>query len=329
MKILRLLPIILLLIISCQKKDALYRKSTILMDTLVTITVSSDSPERAEKAIDNVFKDLKRIEGLINFWSPDSEISSINRNAGRSWVRVSPETLELIKHSISISENTDGGFDPTIGPVIRLYDFKNKKRPSLKEIKENLSKVDYRRLKIDEKTSSVFLSSKEMSFDTGGIAKGYAAERAVRILKENGIRAGLVAVAGDIRAFGRRPDGKPWLIGIRNPRGEPELLGTLEITDGAVSTSGDYERFFIEDGRRYHHILDPRTGLPVEGLMSVTVVSNNGALSDGLSTGIFVMGKEKGLRLAKELGLGLIIVDSDGNLYITNDLKGRFRRDDG
>jgi len=327
MKALRLLPLILLLIISCQKKDALYRKSTILMDTLVTITVSSDSPERAESAIDRAFKEIKRLEGLINFWSPDSEISSINRNAGKSWVRVSPETLELIKLSVFISEKTEGGFDPTIGPVIRLYDFKNKKRPSFKEIEDNLRKVDYRKLKIDEKNSSVFLSSKDMSFDTGGIAKGYAAERAVEILKENGIRAGLVAVAGDIRAFGIRPDGKPWLIGIRNPRGKAELLGTLEITDEAVSTSGDYERFFIESGRRYHHILDPRTGLPAEGLMSVTVVSNNGAWSDGLSTGIFVMGRERALRLAKELGLGLIIVDSDGNLYITDNLKGRFKKD--
>jgi thiamine biosynthesis lipoprotein len=165
-----------------------------------------------------------------------------------------------------------------------------------------------------------------MSFDTGGIAKGYAADKAVETLKALGISSGLVAIAGDIRAFGSKPDGSPWTIGIRNPRGaeaNDDVMATLELSDEAVSTSGDYERFFMREGVRYHHILDPRTGYPARENISVTVVAPEAVFTDGFSTGVFVMGPEKGLQLLETLGYEGIIVGHDGKMFLTKAMEER------
>jgi thiamine biosynthesis lipoprotein len=310
---------------SCAKKEErLFRKSSIIMTTLVSITVSSDSDRHAEKAIDRAMKGLRELEALLSFWTEDSEIAAINRNAGVGPVKVSPVTLDVIDRSIYISEKTGGAFDPTIGPLMRLWDFREKKRPGQDEIRRNLGLVDYREMKIDKAASAAFLGRKGMSFDTGGIAKGYAADKAVEVLKKEGIKAGLVSIAGDIRAFGLKPDGEPWRIGIRDPRGgRSDVMATLQLTDEAVSTSGDYERFFIEDGVRYHHLLDPKTGQPARGCRSVTVLAKEAVLTDGLSTGVFVMGPEKGMKLLEEMGLDAVIVDAEGGIRLSRGLKDR------
>jgi thiamine biosynthesis lipoprotein len=310
---------------SCAKKEQrLFRKSSVIMATLVGITVSSDSDRQAEEAIDRAMKEIRELERLLSFWTEDSEIAAINREAGAKPVKVSPVTLDIIERSVSISEKTGGAFDPTIGPLMRLWDFKERKRPGEEEIQRTLGLVDYREMKTDKAQSTAFLGRKGMSFDTGGIAKGYAADRAVEALKAGGIRAGLVSIAGDIRAFGLKPDGEPWRIGIRDPRGQrSEIIATLELTDEAVSTSGDYERFFMEDGVRYHHLLDPRTGQPARGCRSVTVIAKEAVLTDGLSTGVFVMGPEKGMGLLEEMGLEGVIVDEEGGIHVTGGLKDR------
>lgn len=316
-----------LIVLACSpKKDSLYRKSTILMDTLVTITVSAESPEKAESAIQAAFDEIRRLEGLISFWSKDSEIAALNRNAGVSPVRVSQDTLDIIKKAVFISEKTYGGFDPTIGPVIRLYDFKNRIHPAPDVLREKLRLVNYKAVVINSSSSTAYISQKGMSFDTGGIAKGYAAERAVKVLKDRGIKAGLVAIAGDIMAFGLRPDGSPWTVGIRNPRPknqDDDVIATVKLKDEAISTSGDYERAFQKNGKLYHHILNPKSGLPAEGSMSVSVISKDGAYADGFSTGLFVLGPKQALKVAKELNIEAFIIDSEGNALMTEGLKER------
>lgn len=312
-------------LLSCSvKEERVFRKSRILMDTLVTINVASDSKDKAEKAIDKAFDEIKRLEGLISFWSEDSEIAEINRKAGISPVKVSPMTLDLIEKALYVSERTGGAFDPTVGPLMRLWDFKKGIIPDKRIIKDKLKLVDYREMVIDRANSTAFLRRKEMSFDTGGIAKGYAADLAVSVLKGEGIKGGLVAVAGDIKAFGTKPDGRPWLVGIRNPRPKDkndEVIATIELKDMAISTSGDYERFLIKDGKRYHHIMNPKTGQPAMGCQSVTVVTKDGVFTDGFSTAVFVLGPERGLRLLEELGYGGVIIDTKGKIHITKGLK--------
>jgi thiamine biosynthesis lipoprotein len=308
-------------------KDTMYKKASNIMDTRVEITVVSNSPTDAEKAIDAAFSEIRRLERLLSFWTDESEIALIYKNAGKAPVKVSTETFDIIEKSLFVSEKTGGAFDPTVGPVIRLWDFWEKKRPETSELEKTLRLVDYRAMNLNRDESTAYLSREGMSFDTGGIAKGYAADRAVDVLMKMGIRAGLVSVAGDIKAFGRKPDGKGWRVGIRDPRSEDtdELIATLELKDEAISTSGDYERYFIEESVRYHHILDPKTGNPARGSMSVTVIASDVVMTDGFSTGVFVLGPERGLKLLEELGFEGIIISSNGQRFVSQGIKNRVR----
>lgn len=322
------LVLLLAVLSSCQRQnERQFKKSSLLMDTLVTITVAADSEAQADSAIEAAFQEIRRLERLMSFWSEESEIAAIYGNAELRPVKVSSDTLDLIEKSLFISEKTGGAFDATVGPVIRLWDFKKKKRPDKAMLEHALSLVDWRAMVVDRAASTAFLKKKGMSFDTGGILKGYAADKAVEALKRAGIKAGLVAVAGDIRGFGA--DGKGWRIGIRDPRpkeGDKDgILATIELRDEAISTSGDYERFFIEEGVRYHHLLDPKTGYPAEGFMSVSVIAKEGVFADGFSTGIFVMGPGKGPKLLGEAGLEAVTVDGEGKVYVSDGLKDRVR----
>lgn len=319
------------------QKERVFRKSKILMDTLITITAVSDSSEKAEIAIDKAFSEIEKIDSLLNFFSDKSEVSEINRNAGRSPVRASPETIEVIEKAIYASKKTNSAFDVTIGNITALWDFHNKVKPEDKAIKEKLPLVNYKNIVFDEHTSSIYLKKKGMLIDLGGIAKGYAADKAAEVMKRYGIRSGLVSVAGDIKAFGLRPDGKPWKVGIRNPRaiplsslngkgatgGSDDIMATIELTDMAISTSGDYERYFIVGDKRYHHILNPKTGYPSDECQSVSVIARDTAITDSLSTGIFVLGPKKGLKLLEETGINGIIVGKDGKIHITSNLRGK------
>ena len=308
------------------------------MDTFVTITVVSNSEHSAGKAIDNAFSEIERLEKLSNFFSSKREVSRINKNAGISGVRVLPDILDMLNKAIMVSEKTEGSFDVTIGPVISLYDFHKKIKPEESVIKKNLSLVNYRYLIINRDKSTAFLKKKGMLIDLGGISKGYAADKAVETLKRNGINSGLVSIAGDIKAFGLKPDGKPWKIGIRNPRiptnpplvkggkggFSDDIMATLELKDMAISTSGDYERFFIIDGRRYHHLLSPRTGYPAQKCQSVSVITKEGAFTDAFATGVFILGPEKGIKVLEKLGFDGIIVDSQGKVHTTPNIRGKF-----
>jgi len=302
----------------------MFKKSRILMDTQVTVTVVSGSRDSAEKAIDAAFSEIEKIESLTNFYAKGSEISLINKNAGISATKVSPEVLELLGKALSVSEMTDGAFDITIGAVSGLYDFHKKIRPEENILFKNISLVNYRDVSVDRLTSTIFLKKKGMIIDAGGIAKGYAADKAVGVLKKQGITSGLVAIAGDIKAFGRKPDGKPWQIGIRNPRGmdqDDDIMATLPLSDMAISTSGDYERFFLVSGVRYHHLLDPNTGFPASGCRSVTVIVNAAAFADSFATAVFVLGPERGVKVLDAAGFEGLIVDSEGKMHFTAGMR--------
>ena len=329
MKILRNNSLIILTVLtaafSCSPgKDSVYKKTMPLMDTIVSITVVADSADAAEKVIDKTFAEISRFGDLINFYSDKSELAEINRNAGIHSVKVSPQTLDVIEKAVFAAEKSGGAFDPTLGPIIALWDFLNRKKPTEIEIVQALPLVNYKDILIDRTDSTVFLRRKGMMIDLGGIAKGYAVDLAVELLKRNGILSGLVSIAGDIRAFGMKPDNSPWTIGIKNPRqtGEKdELVAKIRLSDRAISTSGDYERYFISGDKRYHHLFDPKTGMPASGCRSVSIVTDKAVNTDAFSTAVFILGVEKGMNVIKEMGMDAMIIDSGGTIHMTDAMR--------
>lgn len=320
--------ITILLLLSCAKEPPIFKKTKFLMDTVVTITAVGPK-EAVEKAIDATFSEIERLESLMSGFREGNDVDRINRSAGINPVKVDRDVLIVITKAIEISEMTGGAFDITIGPLSSLWGFGVKENyiPARDDIKKALSLVDYRKLHVNVQKSEVLLKEKGMKIDLGGIAKGYAADKGVEVLKGEGIKAGIVAVAGDIRAFGKRPDGKPWHIGIKHPREKDKVLTTIDLEDSSISTSGDYERFFVKDGIRYHHIFDPKNGLPAPNCQSVTIISKEGILVDALATAVFVLGPEKGMEFieSNKLIKG-IIVDSRGEVKISSALRSMTRR---
>ncbi len=310
---------------SCSRQgDKIYKDTRILMATAVSITVVSPTEQKAKEAIDAGFNEIKRIDDLLNLFSDKSDISLINSNAGLRPVKVSKDTIEVIEDAIEISRLTGGAFDPTVGPVKVLWNFDSKVIPPGAEIKKALPLVGYKNIEVKKDSNEVFLKKKGMMIDLGAIAKGFAADKAVQVIKAMGIKAGIVAASGDIRAFGLRPDGKLWHIGIRNPRGgRKDALATLYLSNGAISTSGDYEQFFILNGRRYCHIFDPKTGYSPTDTISASVIAPDGYKTDSLATGLFVLGHKKGIRLLEKLGLDGMIIGSDHKIYLTKTLRGK------
>ncbi|MDI6801140.1 MAG: FAD:protein FMN transferase [Thermodesulfovibrionales bacterium] len=318
--------ILFLIMAACSPaKDKLYKETRSAMYTIVSITVSSNSEDKAKRAIDDAFAELGRLEKLLNYYSKDSEITLINRNAGIMPVVVSNETFELLEEAVYVSENTEGAFDITAGVIIDLWDIDKQIIPDEKSLSERVRLVGYKNIVLNKNSRTVFLRKKGMQINPGGIIKGYAADKAAEVIKKRGINSGIVAVGGDIKTFGIRPDSKPWKVGIQNPRqedigGKDEITASVDLTDSAISTSGDYKRFFVKDGKVYHHILNPKTGYPADKCRSVTVIAKKGVHSDAFSTGIFVLGPQKGIEVLKENGLEGIIMDNDRNIFFTEGL---------
>jgi thiamine biosynthesis lipoprotein len=295
-------------------------RSEFLMDTFVSVRAVGPNPEQATQA---AFSEMERIESLMSRYIPDSDVSCINEGAGGGPVKVSEETFCVIEEAIKCASLTNGAFDITIGPLMDVWGFgaKDPAIPDTGEIEQACSLVGWELLELDPVNRTVRLPIQGMSIDLGGIAKGYAAREGARILREHGISHALIDAGGNIVTVGFRPDGEPWKIGIRNPRGESieDTIGpTLSIVNGAVATSGDYERFFVHDGRRCHHILHPDTGMPVESAQSVTVLADDSLYADMLSTAVFVLGPDEGMEFIDNLdGVSAMIVDSDGNVLFS------------
>jgi len=302
-----------------------------LLGTTVTVTLSADEKNR-DVLYASAFGEIEKVQKELNLYDPESCISIINRDAFYKPVSTITEVINIIDRSLEISEITDGAFDITFASTGKLWDFSRDEftPPSDDAVKKKLGLVSYRNLRLDMRAGTVGILKKGTRIGLGGIAKGYATSRAVAILRNHDVKGAIVACAGDIQVIGSN-SGRPWRAGIRDPRG-PSVIGTLDMYDGeAVSTSGDYERFRIVKGRRYHHIIDPLTGYPADsGLVSVSVFSNDPVLCDGYSTAFFVLGAARSRDILKSMEeLSVVMVDEDMKVYVSGRLKGRitFRGD--
>jgi len=289
------------------------------MDTVAEISCYGLSRADAVTAMDAAFKEMERIEDVFSKFNKDSEISGINNRAGAEDVVISPEVLKLIQDSIYYSKISEGSFDITVGPLMQIWGFvyKDYSVPAKGSIENALKHVGYKNIIINPDKPSIRFLDSQAKIDLGGIAKGYAVDRAKDVLISHGIKNALVNFGGNIFALGKAPDRISWRIGVEDPRNKAMLLCNLKLEDKAVSTSGNYERFFILNGKRYSHIINPVTGQPCQGIISVTVVTDSAESADALSTAIFVMGEEKGLKLARSIkGIQVLILREDGRLII-------------
>jgi FAD:protein FMN transferase len=311
----------------CTSSPKVYTRSQLLMGTTVEITAVSTDEAKAYDAMTAAFGEIRRLENLLSTYIPASELSRVNQAAGINPVAVSLEVLYVVQEALRIAQLTEGGFNIAIGPAIDLWRVTDQPRiPTASELGAVRLLIQYENIKWDEKDRTIFLTQKGMRIDVGGIGKGYAADQAEAILRRSGIDNGIIAVAGDIKAFGRKPDRTAWNIAIQHPRRQDIPLAELDLENEAVSTSGDYERVFMKEGRRYHHILDPMTLQPADRSQSVTVVAKQGIFTDALSTGIFVMGPEKGMALLEQLpGVEGVIVDAQGRVSVSSGLKSRLK----
>ena len=300
------------------------------MGTLIEISVIGRDADKVGAAIDDAFAEMERIEGLMSMRIQGSDVSRINRWAGIKPVKVSAEVLKVIRRANEISKASDGCFDISIGALLDLwgFDVEGGLLPGKGEFSESLNSVGYKAIHIDEMASTVELKKKGMRIDLGGIAKGYAVDRAFQLLTSRGYRNMIVNAGGDMRVGGKKING-PWVIGIQDPRDRSRILASFDASEIAVATSGDYERHFVKDGKRYHHLLNPFTGLPARQCRSVTILAKDALSADGLATAVFVMGPKRGLRLIKTMeGVKGLIVSADGEIIQSEGLKGKIRFSD-
>ena len=303
------------------KKEAMPPQSQLHLGTVCTINLFDQG---STELYGQMFQKLKGIEQAFSVNLPDSAVSQINQSAGIAPVVVPQEVIYVLQEALRIAERTSGAFDPTIGPLVNLWDIggDNSQVPSREAIDHARSLVDWRLVEIDSQRGTVYLPKQGMALDLGGIAKGYAADELVAMAQEAGIQQALFDLGGNIYAFGTKADGTPWRVGVKDPAqpgGSPALA--LAVQDRSVVTSGMYERFFEQEGIRYHHILNPTTGYPVwNDIQSVTIVSKSSLLADALSTSVFVLGREKGLALLESEDAEGVIIGEDKLVYPTSGI---------
>lgn len=294
------------------------------MGSAFEITVVGDDANQANKHIDAAVAEIKRIENLISSWDKGSETSAINRNAGLKAIRVKKELFQLIERAKGISKLTDGAFDISYAAVDGIWKFDGsmKQMPSAKEIKSTVAMVGAKHIELDAKNSAVFLKKKGMKIGFGAIGKGYAADKAKALLQEQGVTAGIINASGDMSAWGSKPSGEPWRVAISNPMNKNKVFALMPLQNRAVVTSGDYEKYVRFNGVRYAHIIDPRTGYPATGLISVTVFAPKAELADALATAVFVMGKEAGIDRINQLpNVDCILIDENGKISTSKNIE--------
>lgn len=310
----------------CAPSEEKTSEASFLFDTVCTITLYGKAP--ASHFVD-VFSRMEEIESRLDLYDEESALSELNRHAGMGPVAVPEELFEVVKHGIAYSRLTGGAFDITIGPVQQLWDIggDSPEVPDSADLEAALSLVDFRKVIFFEHGKRILLESRGMMIDLGGIAKGYAADQAAKLLRDLGHRRALVNFGGNLVALGTRPDDTPWRIGIQHPdRSRGDTIGIVEVTDATVVTSGKYERFFEQDGTRYHHILDTTTGYPVEnGVASVTIITGSSMKADALSTAVFTLGLEAGLELVNGFdGVEAVIVTENDEIYLSKGIGDDF-----
>jgi len=291
-----------------------------IMGTSVHVELWLEDEARGGRAIDEVMQEMRRIDALMSTYRESSLLSRVNREAATAPVVVGAELFELLQRSLAMSELTGGAFDITYASVGFLYDFRSGTHPDQAQIDSALPNINYRLVALDPADNSVRYRRPGVRVDLGGIAKGYAVERGAAILRRAGVKHGIVTAGGDSRIVGDRL-GKPWVVGVRHPRQRQQVIARIPLLDEAISTSGDYERYFEEGGVRYHHIISPVTGQPAGEVHSVTIVGPDATMTDGLSTSVFVLGVARGLALIETLPeYEAAIVDRDGRLHYSSGL---------
>ena len=294
------------------------------MGSRFDITVVANDSIQANKYIDTAVAEISRIEKLISSWDDNSQTSEINRNAGAKPLKVDKELFNLIERAIGISKLTDGAFDISYASMDRIWQFDGSMTvmPSEKEIKSSVEKIGYQNIVLDKKNSTVFLKLEGMKIGFGAIGKGYAADKAKTLLISKGVPSGIINASGDMNTWGKQPNNEDWKVAITNPMNKNKVFALLPITNGAVVTSGNYEKYVNFNGKGYTHIIDPRTGYPSTGIISVTVFAPKAELADALATSVFVMGKEAGLDRINQLPkIECIIIDDKGNITKSTNIE--------
>jgi thiamine biosynthesis lipoprotein len=298
-----------------------YKEERAIMGTAILAEVWSSDADRAQTGIAAVMQEMHRIDELMSPYKQDSELSLVNREAADHPVKISRELFNLIERSLYFSRISHGAFDITFSSVGYMYDYREGIAPTDAEIKQALPGINYRHLILDRNASTIRFARKGMRIDLGGIAKGFAVDNSIAILSKMGFHQALVTAGGDSRILGDK-NGKPWMTGIRDPRKKGESVVVIPLSDAAISTSGDYERYFMRNGVRYHHILNPKTGKSVHDTRSATVIGPDATTTDALSTTLFVLGWEKAMQLLKTLpGIDAVIIDSGGKLHYSSGLE--------
>jgi thiamine biosynthesis lipoprotein len=314
----------LLSVISVAQQPQPYKRIFKSMGSRFDITVVANDSTQANVYIDTAIKEIDRIEKIISSWDAASQTSEINKNAGIRAVKVDKELFDLIERALGISKLTDGAFDISYASMDKLWKFDGSMTtmPVAKEINASVARVGYSNIVLNKEKGTVFLKLTGMKIGFGAIGKGYAADMAKELLMNIGVPSGIVNASGDMNTWGTQPDGKPWKVAITNPMNKDIAFALLPITNGAVVTSGDYEKFVNYNGKRYSHIIDPRTGYPSSGIISVTVFAPKAELADALATSVFVMGKEVGLNRINQLDkIECVIIDDKGNIFTSNNIE--------
>jgi thiamine biosynthesis lipoprotein len=306
-------------------KNKIFKVATLLMGNQFEISAVSDNEQNANGIINAGIDEIKRIEKLLTTFHDSSETNLINRNAGIEPVRVSEEIFNLIERSIKISSITQGAFDITYGSIDKSlwnFDTQMKSLPDKQTAREMVRLINYRNIVLDRENSTVFLKEKGMRIGFGGIGKGYAAEMAKCKMQQLGITNGIVNASGDLTTWGLQPNGDEWTVGIANPNISGEVFSFLKISGLAVATSGNYEKFIMIDGKKYSHTIDPRTGLPVTGIKSVTIITKNAEIADAMATPVTIMGVKAGLHMINQMkDVDVIIIDDHDKIHHSTNIR--------
>jgi len=303
-----------------QPAGAWFQREEAIMGTRIAVELWATDPELAQRGIDAVMADMHRTDRLMSTYKPESQLSQVNAHAFDRPVQVDADIIEVVEKSLEYSRLSDGIFDITYASVGYLYDYRAQLHPTDEQIAAALQAIDYRQLQVDREARTIRFLRPGMRIDLGGFAKGWAVDRGVEILRALGIEHAMVNAGGDTRLLGDRR-GKPWIVGIRDPRRDGAVVTRIPLSDEAISTSGDYERYFEQDGVRHHHILEPGTGKSPSDVRSVTVIGPNATRTDGLTKPIFILGVERGMQYVQRVGdVEAVIVDSQGQVYYSPGL---------
>ena len=298
------------------------------MGTLVQIKVYDTE---ANQVIKKAFDLIDDLEQKMSLNIADSEINQINQAAGKKPIKVSAATYEVIKKALDYAKLSQGAFDPTIGPLVELWGIGTDQAqvPGKEELNKRLKLVDYKQVKLYPQEKKVYLTTDKMSLDVGGIAKGYAADKVVDLLRKEGVDGAYISLGGNVSVLGTKPGDELWKIGIRDPKAsdQGEVMASVELTDKTIVTSGNYERYFIEDGTRYHHILNPKTGYPARNkIISSTIVTDSSFEADALSTILYILGIQEGLNLINQLeGIEALVITKNNKVYLTSQLEDKVK----